>query len=62
LQRIIPNPQSFRAVQDQLALFYWMRWLAGVVFFIGVVVYLSSFFAKDKPRTVEVGETQPAAT
>jgi nitric oxide reductase subunit B len=62
LQRIIPNPQSFMAVQDQLALFYWLRWLAGVVFSIGLVVYLSSFFAKDKPQTVEVGEAQPAAT
>jgi nitric oxide reductase subunit B len=62
LQRIIPNPQPFMEVQDQLALFYWLRWLAGVVFFIGLVVYLYSFFAKDKPQTVEAGEIQPAAT
>ena len=62
LQRIIPNPQSFMAVQDQLRMFYWMRELAGVVFLIGLVVYLYSFFAKDKPQTVEAGETQPAAT
>jgi nitric oxide reductase subunit B len=62
LQRIIPNPQSFIVVQDQLALFYWLRWLAGVVFSVGLVVYLYSFFAKDKPQTIEVGETQSAAT
>ena len=62
LQRIIPNPQSFMAVQDQLHIFYWLRELAGLVFLAGLVVYLYSFFAKDKPRTVEVGEIQPAAT
>ncbi|MCP5307184.1 MAG: cbb3-type cytochrome c oxidase subunit I, partial [Chromatiaceae bacterium] len=62
LQRIIDNPQAFMAVQDQLALFYWMRWMAGVVFSIGLAVYLYSFFAKDKPETVPTGEIQPAAT
>ncbi|MDS4069720.1 MAG: nitric-oxide reductase large subunit, partial [Candidatus Competibacter sp.] len=62
LQRIIPNPQAFMAVQDQLAMFYWLRWLAGVVFFIGLAVYLYSFFAKDKPQLVEVGGAQPATT
>ena len=50
------------AVQEQLALFYWMRWLAGLIFFAGMVVFLISFFIKDKPQTVEVGEAQPAAT
>ena len=62
LQRIIPNPQPFIAVQDQLAMFYWMRWLAGVVFFIGLVVYLYSFFAKDKSQVIETSEVQPATT
>lgn len=71
LQRIIPNPQSFMAVQDQLHLFYWLRELAGLVFLIGLGIYLYSFFAQDKPRTVEVSEpvdpvkaveTQPATT
>jgi len=62
LQRVIPNPQAFMQVQDQLALFYWMRWLSGIVFFIGLVVYIYSFFAKDKPQTVEVGTAQPVAT
>lgn len=62
LQRIIPDAQSFMAVQDQLALFYWMRWLSGVVFAIGLAVYLYSFFAKDKPQAVEVSEAEPVAT
>ncbi|HCB13752.1 MAG TPA: nitric-oxide reductase large subunit, partial [Gammaproteobacteria bacterium] len=62
LQRIIPNPQPFMAVQDQLAMFYWMRWLAGVVFFAGLAVYLYSFFAKDKPEAIEAGEAHPSVT
>ena len=49
-------------VQDQLALFYWLRWIAGAVFCTGLVVYLYSFFAKDKPQAVEVGAAQPAAS
>ena len=62
LQRIIPNPQPFMAVQDQLQLFYWLRWISGVVFFIGLVIYIYSFFAKDKPQTAEVDAAQPATT
>ena len=60
LQRIIPNPQPFMVVQDQLALFYWLRWISGVVFFIGLVVYMYSFFVQDKPQPVAAGEVQPA--
>lgn len=62
LQRIIPNPQPFMQVQDQLHIFYWMRELAGLVFLTGLVVYICSFFAKDKPQTAEVDAVQPAAT
>ena len=62
LQRIIPNPQSFMEVQDQLHIFYWLRELAGLVFLIGLGVYLYSFFAQDKPQPVETGEAQPVAT
>lgn len=38
------DPQPFMAVQDQIALFYWMREWAGVAFLVGLVVYLASFF------------------
>ena len=44
LQRISSTPMPFMAVQDQIALFYWAREAAGVVFLIGLVVYLISFF------------------
>ena len=48
LQRMGSNPMPFMAVQDELAIFYWLRFIAGVVFFIGAVVYAWSFFVKDE--------------
>ena len=39
---------SFMATQDKLAIFYWLREIAGVVFLIGLIAYLSSFFTKEK--------------
>jgi nitric oxide reductase subunit B len=53
LQRVAENPQPFMATQEKIALFYWMREGAGVIFLIGLVVYLVSFFIK--------GKEQPAA-
>jgi nitric oxide reductase subunit B len=46
LQRISSTPMGFMAVQDQLMIFYWAREGAGLVFMIGLVVYLCSFFVK----------------
>ena len=34
----------FMNVQDQIAIFYWMREWTGVVFLIGLVIYIASFF------------------
>ncbi|MNN25518.1 Nitric oxide reductase subunit B [compost metagenome] len=34
---------TFMSTQDQLAIFYWMREAAGVIFLIGLLVYLLSF-------------------
>ena len=34
---------SFMAAQDQIAIFYWLRVVAGVMFLIGLVVYFISF-------------------
>ncbi len=44
LQRMATNPLPFMEVQEQLALFYWLRVIAGVAFLAGLVVYLMSFF------------------
>jgi nitric oxide reductase subunit B len=51
LQRYSDAPQGFMVVQEKLALFYWMRELAGVVFLIGLVVYIASFFVgRNEPE------------
>ncbi len=44
LQRAADNPLPFMVVQDKIALFYWLREIAGVVFLIGLVIYIISFF------------------
>ncbi len=44
LQRISETPLSFMDAQDQVMLFYWMREWSGVIFLIGLIVYLCSFF------------------
>ena len=52
LQRVSANPEPFMVVQDKIALFYWMREAAGVIFLVGLVVYLISFFVGGPERTV----------
>ena len=44
LQRVSATPMSFMDAQDQVMLFYWLREAAGVIFLIGLIVYLCSFF------------------
>jgi len=44
LQRINENPMGFMEVQDKIAIFYWMREVAGIVFLIGLILYVVSFF------------------
>ena len=51
LQRISTTPMSFMATQDSVAIFYWMREAAGVVFLIGLIVYIASFFIKGETKT-----------
>ncbi len=50
LQRISETPESFMVVQDKIALFYWMREVAGVIFLIGLVCYITSFFVGGEER------------
>jgi nitric oxide reductase subunit B len=53
LQRVAENAQPFMVVQEQIALFYWLREIAGVMFLIGLVVYIASFFiGQDEPEAV----------
>lgn len=52
LQRISEAPQSFMQVQDKVAIFYWMREVAGIIFLIGLVLYIISFFIKGEERVI----------
>lgn len=51
MQRMGEAPEAFMAVQDKIAIFYWMREVAGVVFLIGLVCYITSFFIGGEERT-----------
>lgn len=44
LQRVSEDPQPFMVVQEKIALFYWMREVAGLFFLVGLVLYIISFF------------------
>jgi nitric oxide reductase subunit B len=48
LQRASDAPLPFMVTQDKIALFYWMREWSGVVFLIGLVIYILSFFVGGK--------------
>jgi len=50
LQRVSDTPMPFMQVQDQVAVFYWARELSGVIFLIGLVIYLVSFFVKGEEK------------
>ena len=55
LQRYSDAPQGFMVVQEKIALFYWMREGAGVIFLIGLVCYILSFFVgQDEPEAVTI--------
>ncbi|MCB1583047.1 MAG: cbb3-type cytochrome c oxidase subunit I [Marinicella sp.] len=51
LQRMSDQPLPFMVVQEKMEFFYWMREAAGLVFLIGLIVYLSSFFIKGKTES-----------
>jgi len=48
LQRYSTEPLLFMVVQDKLAIFYWLREVAGLIFLSGLLLYIYSFFAKGK--------------
>lgn len=58
LQRMGDNPQPFMVVQEKIELFYWLREIAGLIFLVGLVIYIASFFiGSDEPEaTVEAFE------
>ena len=50
LQRVSDSPLPFMVAQDQISLFYWLREGAGVVFLIGLVCYIVSFFVGGEEK------------
>ena len=61
LQRFTEDPQPFMVVQEKIALFYWMLEFAGVVFLIGLVVYIASFFVGARDTEAAIARPQPEA-
>ncbi len=59
LQRYSEKPLGFMVTQDKIELFYWLREIAGLVFLVGLCLYVYSFFAKGKP--VEIASTAEAS-
>lgn len=47
LQRVATSPLGFMDTQDQVAIFYWLRLASGVVFLIGLGLYIFSFFSQS---------------
>jgi nitric oxide reductase subunit B len=52
LQRISETPLPFMQVQEKIVLFYWLREITGVIFLIGLMVYIVSFFVNDSEKAV----------
>ncbi|MCO5761367.1 MAG: cbb3-type cytochrome c oxidase subunit I [Chromatiaceae bacterium] len=48
LQRFSEAPMQFMLVQDKIAIFYWLRELTGLVFLVGLILYIWSFFVANK--------------
>ncbi|MCK5725308.1 MAG: cbb3-type cytochrome c oxidase subunit I [Thiotrichaceae bacterium] len=47
-QRYIDNPLPFMVVQDKIETVYWLREISGLVFLLGLIIYVYSFFAKGE--------------
>lgn len=48
LQRMGDAPMAFMAAQDEMAVLYWLRLIAGAVFLAGVASYVASFFVRNE--------------
>ncbi len=59
LQRYSDNPLPFMVVQEKIEIFYWLREVAGLVFLVGLVIYVASFFVGSRDPEEE---TEQAAS
>lgn len=61
LQRMGDQPLPYMVVQDKLEFFYWLREGAGIIFLIGLIVYLCSFLVKgESDQHIDVSHNNPA--
>ncbi len=60
MQRFTDTPLPFMQVQEKIAIFYWMREIAGVIFLIGLLLYVASFFIGKHDAEAEVVENAAA--
>jgi nitric oxide reductase subunit B len=61
LQRYSASPMPFMDVQEKIAIFYWLREIPGLVFLVGLVVYIASFFVGSKePEALPEGAAATA--
>ena len=59
LQRFSDTPLPFMVVQDQIALFYWLRVFAGVAFLVGLLIYIWSFFIPGEKKAADMPAMEP---
>jgi nitric oxide reductase subunit B len=57
LQRVMG--EQFMSVQDQLAIFYWMRFGSGIAVVLGALLFIYAIFVPRK-EVIEPGVSQPA--
>jgi nitric oxide reductase subunit B len=57
LQRVATSPLSFMATQEQLNIFYWLRLVSGVIFLVGLGLYIVSFFIKGETVALEAKQS-----
>jgi nitric oxide reductase subunit B len=57
LQRVMG--EEYMAVQDQLAIFYWMRFGAGIAVVLGALLFIYAVFVPRR-EVIEPGLSQPA--
>ena len=56
LQRYTDTPMAFMEVQDKIEIFYWLREAAGLIFLIGLLIYVASFFVGTNDQEATVTE------
>ncbi len=61
-QRMAEEPLSFMVAQDNIAIFYWLREIAGIVFLGGLVTYISSFFTKESHSVTATNYTPSSSS